>query len=677
MPSTRLRQTNGKLDQSGLFLNKISWRDTDAEIVKQRSNVQKSRNITEFERNSPDTQRSFADILETAVARRTVLRGGVGLAVVGIFGRPMGLRAQDSGDSNEDDTPLIDFTPITVEEAASRLSWPLVSEEYEFDLILPWGEPILPDGPPFAHPPSAEEQELQLGIGHDGMWFFAHPEDLPAEDDDTEDDSPDNTGDTDDADPPMNRRGVLVINHEYGSNSRVIDASSPGSLDEVRASQAAHGVSIVNVERIEGKWQIVEGEKARRIHVNTPVTFSGPAADHELLKNREEYEPKGTLNNCANGFTPWGTYLTCEENFHQYFSEAPYNAENWRYGLTYSSGDSYGWFRRDARFRLSSFNYPNEGNRFGWVVEIDPHDPEHVPVKHTALGRFRHEGAAVAVGKDDRIVVYMGDDSGDEYIYKFVSAESYKDMLEREESPLATGQLYVAKFNDDFTGEWLPLTLENEELDERFDDDADLLVHARIAGDIVGATKMDRPEWITVAPEEFVYGALTSNSSKTGTNAANPESPNDYGHIIKWKDADMHTGTTFEWEVWKLASSTQDTEEMFGNPDGLYADPDGRLFIETDGGQGEGTREICNQLLVADTSTGEIRRLFTGVEDCEITGIAFTPDRKTMFINVQHPGWDNFETTLSTQEFPGIEGPNVPRDCTVVITRKDGGVVGS
>lgn len=645
--------------------------------MKEKGNVEKPRNITKFERISPDNQRSFADILETAVARRSVLRGGVGLAAIGIFGKPLGLRAQDNGDSDENTTPLIDFEAITVERAASQTNWPLVSEDYEFDLIFPWGEPIQPDGPAFSHPPSADDQELQIGIGHDGMWFFAHPDDIPSDDDDSEDGSTGATEDVDETDPPMNRRGVLVINHEYGSNSRVIDANSPGSLEEVRASQHAHGVSILNVEKIDGKWQIVEGEKARRIHVNTPVTFSGPAADHSLLKNRDEYEPKGTLNNCANGFTPWGTYLTCEENFHQYFSETPYSEENWRYGLTYSAGDGYGWFRRDARFRLSSRNYPNEGNRFGWVVEIDPHDPEHVPVKHTALGRFRHEGAAVAVGLDDRIVVYMGDDSGDEYIYKFVSAESYKDMMEREESPLATGQLYVAKFNDDFTGEWVPLTMDNDELADRFDDEADLLVHARIAGDIVGATKMDRPEWITVAPDEYVYGTLTSNSSKTGINAANPESPNNFGHILKWKDADTHTGTTFEWEVWKLASSTQDTEEMFGNPDGLYADADGRLFIQTDGSQGEGERSICNQLLVADASTGEIHRLFTGVEDCEITGIAFTPDHKTMFINIQHPGWDNFETTLDTQEFPGIAGPNVPRDCTVVITRRDGGVVGS
>ncbi|MCY3883995.1 MAG: PhoX family phosphatase [Gammaproteobacteria bacterium] len=622
-------------------------------------------------------QRSFAEVLEVAVARRSVLQGGIGLAVVGIFGRPLSIRAQDSGDTNGETAPVIEFTPVTVQDAANQQHWPLISEDYDYDLILPWGEPIRPDGPAFTHPPSPDNQEVQIGIGHDGMWFFPHPEDIPNEDETSDDESTDTADDDDETEDLMNTRGVLVINHEFGSNSRVLDSDLPSNLDEVRASQHAHGVSVVSVERIDGKWQIVESEKSRRIHVNTPVTFSGPAAEHDLLKNRNEYEPKGTLNNCANGFTPWGTYLTCEENFHQYFSETPYSVENQRYGLTYTAGDSYGWFRRDSRFRLSSPLYPNEGNRFGWVVEIDPHDPNHVPVKHTALGRFRHEGAAVAVGQDDRIAVYMGDDTSNEYIYKYVNDESYKDVLEREESPLAAGQLYVARFDDDFTGEWLPLTLENEELADRFDDDADMLVHARIAADLLGATKMDRPEWITVAPNESVYCTLTGNSLKSEENAANPENPNDYGHIIRWKDADMHVGTTFEWDIFKLASSTQATEEMFGNPDGLYVDQDGRLFIQTDGGQGEGAREICNQLLVADTTSGDVYRLFTGVDDCEITGVAFTPDRKTMFINIQHPGWDNFETSLSTQEFPGIEGPNVPRDCTVVITRKDGGVVGS
>ena len=639
------------------------------------------KNSTQIASSSSNKSRTFSEILEAATSRRVVLKGGVGMAVLGVFGRPLALKAQDNGDPDATE-PLMNFTPVTVANAASQRNWPLISEDYEYDLLFPWGDPILPDGPEFAHPPSPDDQALQIGVGHDGMWYFPHPDDFPAETD--EDDSNDD-GSTDTEPTPeeleqlRNSRGVLVINHEFGSNSRVLGEDLPLSLDDVRTSQHAHGVSVVNIERIDGKWQIVEGDNARRIHVNTPVTFSGPAAEHDLLKNRDEYEPEGTLNNCANGYTPWNTYLTCEENFHQYFSEAPYSAENSRYGLSYTSGDSYGWFRRDSRFQLSSPFYRNEANRFGWVVEIDPHDSSQVPVKHTSLGRLKHEGAAVAVGLDKRVVVYMGDDSQNEYIYKFVGEESYEDIIARGESPLASGKLYVARFNEDFTGEWVELTIENDDLASEFDDQADLLVHARMAGDEVGATKMDRPEWITVAHDEQVYCALTNNSSRSETDSANPEAPNVYGHIIRWKDSEMHTGSTFEWNIFKLASETQTTEEMFGSPDGLWADPDGRLFIETDGTQGGVTdsRTICNQLLVADTNTGEIRRLFTGVDGCEITGIAFTPDQKTMFINVQHPGTGNYESSQSEQEFPGFDGPNVPRDCTVVITRKDGGIVGS
>lgn len=626
--------------------------------------------------------RTFSEILERATTRRVVLKGGVGLAVLGVFGRPGIVRGQEGGDP-EVTEPLFDFTAVTVEDAAANRNWPLISEDYEFDLIFPWGDPILPNGPIFAHPPDADSQAQQIGVGHDGMWYFPHPEDFPQDSGDGEESGDDDSDDTEPTDEELeqrrNSRGVLVINHEFGSNSTVLGKDLPESLDDVKVSQHAHGVSVINIERVDGKWQVVDGENARRIHANTPVTFSGPAAEHDLLKNRNEYEPKGTLNNCANGYTPWHTYLTCEENFHQYFSEASSSTRNLRYGLSYTSGDNYGWFRRDSRFMLSHPFYRNEANRFGWVVEIDPHDSSQVPIKHTALGRLKHEGAAVVAGLDKKIVVYMGDDSQNEYIYKFVGEESYEDILARGESPLASGQLYVAKFNDDFTGEWLELTIEDDDLADEFDDQADLLVHARIAGDTVGATKMDRPEWITVGLDEYVYCALTNNSSRSEADEANPEAPNVYGHIIRWKDSDQHTGNTFEWNIFKLASETQTTEEMFGSPDGLWADPDGRLFIQTDGTQGGASdeRTICNQLLVADTSTGEIRRLFTGVNGCEITGIAFTPDQKTMFINVQHPGSGNYESDLNQQEFPGFEGPNVPRDCTVVITRKDGGVVGS
>ena len=407
-----------------------------------------------------------------------------------------------------------------------------------------------------------------------------------------------------------------------------------------------------------------------------PMAYSGPAAGHPLLQTPAGNIPLGTVNNCSSGATPWGTYLTCEENFNGYFG-ATNNEQTWaptetqqRYGFS-SGGFGYGWEHFDARFDLSNPDYQNEENRFGWVVEIDPFDPTKTPVKRTALGRVKHEGATTVIGQDGRAVVYMGDDQRFDYIYKFVSAGHFRSMLDSGVSPLDEGVLYVARFNEDGSGDWLPLTLDNADLAARFADMGELLVNTRIAADIVGATPMDRPEWITVAPNGDVYCTLTNNSQRTEANAANPLAPNADGHIIRWHDSDYHTGTTFQWDIFLIAETTHGTEESFSDPDGIWADPDGRIFIQTDGGQKDG---LNNQLLVADSETGKLSRLLTGVTGDEITGIATTPDRKTMFVNTQHPGNGNPELT----NFPAeVDGVTIPRDCTIVITKKDRGVVGS
>jgi len=262
----------------------------------------------------------------------------------------------------------------------------------------------------------------------------------------------------------------------------------------------------------------------------------------------------------------------------------------------------------------------------------------------------------------------MGDDQRFDYIYKFVSEANYRSMIAQGKSPLDHGTLYVARFNDDGTGDWLELSMNNPTVAALFSGQDEVVTKARLAADAVGATPMDRPEWTTVAPNGDVYCTLTNNSRRTVPDAANPEAPNLTGHIMRWRDSDRHVGTSFEWDIWILASETTDTEYGFGSPDGLWADPDGRLFILTDGAQPDGAND---QMLVADSVTGEIRRIFSGPEDCEITGVAVTPDRRTMFINVQHPGNGNAGTTT----WPGV-GP-IPRDATVVLQRKDGGVVGS
>ncbi len=598
---------------------------------------------------NPTKNRTMQDVVRAAASRRKILQGGMSLAAGfmasnSIVGQRAPIIPFNPG--------LIGFTPLSRAEATGP--WPTISSDYEFQILIPWGDPLLPDGPAFSYPTNADDQAEQIGIGHDGMWFFP------------------------DADDPEagNRKGMLAINHEFGGNSHVLGKGDPESLADVRLSQHAHGVSVVGIQREEGTWKVYDACGARRIHANTAVTFSGPAAESELLQTTFGNAPHGTLNNCGCGFTPWGTYLTCEENFQGYFGADPDSRTPWaateaqsRYGFS-ENGFGYGWHLFDYRFNLSWGGYRNEENRFGWVVEIDPYNGGQIPVKRTGLGRFKHESVAVAVGKDRRVVAYMGDDQQFDYIYKFVSSDDHVKLRYEGESPFDHGKLYVAKFNDDFTGEWLELTIENSALSARFSSQAEILIFARLAADELGATRMDRPEWTTVGPDGTVYCACTNNSSRTTADAANPQAPNADGHIISWVDEDMHVGTRFEWEIFKLASDTHGTEESFSDPDSIYVDPDGRLFIATDGGQQDG---MNNQLLVADTVSGTVKRLFAGVFDDEVTGITMTPNRRTMFVNLQHVG----NGSISRTNFPRIGDHRVPRDATIVITRKDGGIIGS
>jgi secreted PhoX family phosphatase len=617
--------------------------------------------------------RPFEDVLQARVSRRNVLARGAVLSATGFLAALAGDRFLDrgavaatakssraaatQGSSTaiaQDQSNLINFTPLPAVKGTGPV--PSISDDYQYDVLIPWGTSIQPGGPEYNGDPNtrptAAQQAQQVGIGHDGMWLFP-------------------IGDGND-------RGMLAINHEFGTNPHVLGKPAPESLEDVLLSQHAHGVAVVEIQKINGKWQRVGSANARRIHVNTPVTFSGPVAGHPLLQTPAGNSPKGTVNNCANGYTPWGTYLTCEENFNGYFgatgSWTPTEAQK-RYGFS-AGGFGYGWHNFDPRFDLSNSNYKNEENRFGWVVEIDPMDASQTPVKRTALGRFKHENAEFVVGQGGRAVVYMGDDERFDYIYKFVSESNWRSMQARGISPLDKGKLYVAKFNDNGTGEWLELTINNPALKARFANQAEVLTYARIAADTVGATPMDRPEWIAAAPNGDIYCTLTNNSRRQVPDAPNPLAPNPFGHIIKWRDSNNYVGTTFTWDIFVLAVDTHDTDKSaFGSPDGLWSDPDGRLFIETDGTQPEinGVR-LNDQMLVADTNTGEICRLFTGVTGCEVTGIARTPDRRTMFINVQHPG--DGDPTLTN--FPAQPGSGkIPRDATVVIIRKDGGIVGS
>ncbi len=611
--------------------------------------------------SNASANRTFEDVLAARLTRRTVMAGGLATAAATLFGgsaavasRPVDVRTSSLPLRRGNDGSGIGFTSIPLQAGP----WPTIAPEYEWSVLIPWREKLDGSGTSFPYGLTADEQAGSIGIGHDGMWYFGN-----------------------------NKRGLLCINHEFGSTPHVIGKPAPTSIDDVRVMQHAHGVSVVKIERSDDdgptSWRMRADKRNRRIHVNTTVVFSGPAASSALLQTAAGNPTLGTLNNCANGYTPWGTYLTCEENFNGYFGRktaGTNTVEQARYGFS-ANGFGYAWHQFDDRFDLSNPAYSNEEHRFGWVVEIDPEKPNSAPVKRTALGRFKHEGATFVEGQGGRAVVYTGDDERFDYIYRYVSAKNWRSMRAKGISPLDEGTLYVAAFDDDGTGRWLELSPNNPALAGWTLDR--ILVHTRLAADAVGATKMDRPEWITQGADGQMYCTLTNNTNRgvgtnPGTNAANPTVNNQWGHIIRWRDSERHTGLTFTWDIFVLAKDVTDADgQMFGSPDGIWADPDGRVFIETDGAQ-PGVNN--DQLLVADSVTKEIRRLFTGVRSCEVTGITVTPDRRTMFVNLQHPGDGNPASSNFPVGGPGVAadpaGP-VPRDATIVITRRDGKVIGS
>ena len=609
--------------------------------------------------SNPTDNRPFHDVLATRISRRGAVAGGAATLAAAFLGTagPAGATSPVAAFDRDDDrrggrgdgygpgNDDIDFEPVPNDQTTGPE--PTISSDYTYDVLIPWGEPLQPNGPEFSWPQtSAEDQENQIGIGHDGMWYFESG----------------------------SRNGILCINHEFGRTPHVLGKDEPESLEEVRIMQAAHGVSVVKIRRRgNGNWERTRSNKNRRITVNTPVEFSGPVAGSSLLETKAGNAPAGTVNNCANGYTPWGTYLTCEENFNGYFGATgawTATPAQERYGFS-EEGFGYAWHKFDERFDLSDEAYANEENRFGWIVEIDPDDPKAAPIKRTAMGRVKHEGCALTVGRGNRVVGYMGDDERFDYIYKFVSSDDYHEMRKQGVSPLDDGKLYVARFNDDGTGDWLELTIDDPALASIFSSQAEVLTYARLAADALGATPMDRPEWTTVGPGGEVFCTLTNNTRREAPNAANPIVNNEYGHIIKWTDSDYHVGSRFLWDIIIEARTTAGTDYAFGSPDGLWADPDGRVFIQTDGDQPEGATN--NQMLVTNTD-GVVKRLLSGVTDDEITGIAVTSDRKTMFVNLQHPG--NGDPALTNFPAP-TDGKTVPRDVTLAIRRKDGGIVGS
>jgi secreted PhoX family phosphatase len=630
---------------------------------------------------------TFTEILAARLSRRQVLRGGLGAAALAVLGGgPEPARA--AGDT----TRLFTFAGVPTSTADTVT----VPPGYIVEVLYAWGDPVS-NGPLFKPDATntAAEQEAQAGMHHDGLHFFPLP-----------------------AGSQSSHRGLLAMNHEYTDDGLLHpDGMEPWTAAKVAKSLAAHGVSVVEVALANGRWTVVRPSRyARRITGRTPIELVGPAAGHPLLRTAADPEGRtvlGTLNNCAHGVTPWGTYLTCEENFNAYFvneagdvpgveAEARRRllALQRRYGIT-RTGFQYRWHEHEPRFDAA--RHPHEPHRFGWVVEIDPYDPGRRPVKHTALGRFKHEGAAVTLAPDGRVVVYMGDDERFEYVYKFVSRDRYAPGDRATHRRLLEhGTLYVARFGADGTGQWLELAHGRNGLDAAagFPSQADVLIDTRTAADRVGATKMDRPEWVAVHPRTGeVYCTLTNNANRgqadhPGPDPANPRAANVFGHIIRWREQGGDPGATrFAWDVFVLCGDASLADaakrgtikgDVFGSPDGLWFDPRGVLWIQTDVspsalGRGDYAGLGNNQMLAADPATGEVRRFLTGPRGCEVTGVVTTPDGTSMFVNIQHPGEtasDRNDPARPTAVSTWPDGGR-PRSATIVIRQRDGGLIGA
>ena len=617
------------------------------------------------ELNEPKSAPTDFEILaENAISRRGFLGRGVAFGAAAFVMGATGM------------------TPFPVRAAAGRLGFEAVAANgldtvtvprgYRWHVVARWGDPMWSHSIAFDQSTrgSGASQELAFGDNNDGMSLFFDGE-----------------------------RSVLAVNNEYVNRSIFyggVGDGKPQNADDVRKGKAGHGVSVVEIAQTDGRWSIVlDSPYNRRITADTPMEITGPARGHDLMKTAADPNgtmSRGTWNNCGNGRTPWGTYLACEENFNGYFSssdpELEVGAELKRYGVKLKDR-GYAWATADERFDIA--RHPNEPNRAGYVVEIDPLNPTSTPRKRTALGRFKHENAELVLAANGQVVVYMGDDERGEFLYKFVSDGVYAEGGDNDDL-LENGTLYAARFADDGRGTWVELTPESTGLASR----AEVCIHTRLGASAVKATTMDRPEWVAAHPTKAeVYCCLTNNKNRgvkpnaggdaTPVGGPNPREKNLYGQIVRWMpDGGDHLADGFAWDLFVVAgnpavhdddragSANVDADNMFNSPDGLAFDRNGLLWIQTDGkytDSGDFEGQGNNQMLVGDPATGEIRRFMVGPRECEVTGFAWSADRATLFVGIQHPG------EKGDSHFPD-GGDTTPRSCVVAIVREDGGLIG-
>ena len=622
---------------------------------------------------STPTGPTFAEIVDRRLSRRAALAGAAAAVPVMVFGGALAHAPRAAAYIGES----IGFPPIALSEEDTVL----VPPGYSWKTLIRWGDPLFPEAPTLdLDNQSQASQERQFGYNNDFVGFFPLP----------------------DYRYPVSDRGLLAVSHEYVNPELMFPAYDGENLTEeqVAVEMAAHGATVIEVFEAAGEWLYSRRSAYnRRITAETAMAVTGPAAGHELLQTTADptgARVLGTLNNCSGGKTPWGTALLAEENFQDYFGNAdgidacdPRRAVHERYGLP-AAGSELGWEKFHDRFDAS--REPNEPFRFGWIVEIDPYDPDATPKKHTALGRFRHEAATVVIAPDGKAVVYSGDDQRFDYMYKFVSSRAY-DPHDRAHNLtlLEEGDLYAARFEEGGAGCWLKLAAGEGCLAGW--SAADVLINTRGAADLLGATPMDRPEDIETNPVTGkLYAVMTNNTERAedDTDAANPRGPNAFGHIIEiTEEADDPTAAAFTWDIFILCGDPEIEEHRayyagydmtkvspFANPDNVAFDARGNLWIATDGQPDRlGKNDGVFAMPTVGAERGYARQFVSAPAGAEICGPEFTPDNRAFFCAMQHPG-EGGTIAAPTSTWPDNTSPAKPS--LVVITKAGGSrVIGS
>ena len=722
------------------------------------------------ENSNTSANPTFDAVLGARLSRRGLLRGGVGTVGTAVLGG-FGVTACGGSDDPVPAEPvkLLGFSAV----GKSLADTVVVPAGYTASVLFALGDPMAAGVAAYKNDGTDGDFDKRAGDHHDGMEWFGLGADGKRSDSATD-------------------RGLLAINHEATTDEKLSSfflhadggvSTLPRPPSEVDKETAIHGVAVIEVAKTAGKWGYVPSSALNfRLTALSPIEIAGPARGHAQLVTK--YSPdgtktRGTLNNCGTGKTPWGTFLTGEENWAGYFTRGAADdaargndksvTSLKRYGRSQGAASRHGWETGGSDDRFQRWNnsksgtsangsddYRNEMNGMGYIVEIDAYDKTRMAKKRTALGRFAHESAAfgkVEAGKP--LSIYMGDDSRGEYIYKFVSTALWSaadanatDRMAVGDKYLDSGKLYVAKFNADGSGTWVELSLSNAAISGyaaySFADAADIAINTRLAADAAGATKMDRPEWNAVNPANGeIYFTLTNNSNRSVNptsgqylpDAANPraytdmkgtsaQNGNPNGHMVRMKEG--ATVSAFTWDVYLFGAeagadktmvniSSLTADQDFSSPDGLaFSKATGICWIQTDDGAytdvtncmmlaavpgqvGDGGKKTLSYTksdgskLDIVTPVGKaatestLKRFLVGPKGCEITGLSETPDGKTIFVNIQHPGEGTAmanigDATKYQSQWPSNVGYGAgkrPRSATIVITKNDGGVIGS